>query len=102
MTMRKYPVYKGLQRPLIYRGFKGKFIFYGLGSLVLGIVAGGLLGSLTNMYLGGVLMISCISGGLLLTANLQKRGLHSKTRHAGVFIHPVKLRLPDAKKENGF
>ena len=99
--MRTYPVYKGLQKPLIYRGFKGKFIYWGLGSLVGGLIIGGLIGALTSMYLGGFLTIALISAGLTYTFFRQKDGLHSKTRNTGIFIHPVHLKLNyAARKKN--
>ncbi|WP_158826947.1 DUF4133 domain-containing protein [Mucilaginibacter lacusdianchii] len=90
--IRRYAIYKGLQKPLIYRGFKGKFIAWGIGSLVLGLIGGGLIGALTSMYLGGAVTIFTIAGGLLYTFQKQKGGLHSKIRHQGVFIHPVQFR----------
>lgn len=98
MSAQHFPVYKGLQKPLMYRGFKGKFIAYGIASLIMGLVLGGVLGSITNMFLGGTVMVASIVGGLFLTASLQKKGLHSKTRNIGVFIHPVKLTLQYGKK----
>ncbi|MES2872256.1 MAG: DUF4133 domain-containing protein [Daejeonella sp.] len=91
--IRKFSIYKGLQKPLVYKGFKGKFIAWGIGSLALGLVSGGLLGALTNMYLGGIVTILSIAGGLSYTFFQQKNGLHSKTRHKGVFIHPINLKI---------
>ncbi|OYD43627.1 DUF4133 domain-containing protein [Sphingobacterium cellulitidis] len=90
--IRRFSIYKGLQKPLVYRGFKGKFIGWGIGSLALGLVGGGLTGALTSMYLGGLVTILAIAGGLTYTFHRQKGGLHDKSRHRGVFIHPVKLR----------
>lgn len=89
--MRRYAIYKGLQKPLIYRGFKGKFIVWGISSLVIGLLSGGLIGALTSMYLGGAVTIAAIAAGLLYTFHKQKDGLHSKSRHKGVFIHPVQF-----------
>lgn len=80
-----FPIYKGLQKPLIYRGFQGKFIVWGIASLVIGVVLGGLIGSLTSMVLGGVITISIVVSGLFITSQQQKKGLHSKTRYIGVF-----------------
>ncbi|SDF11654.1 hypothetical protein SAMN05216464_11317 [Mucilaginibacter pineti] len=88
-----YPIYKGLERPLIYKGFKGKFIAWGIGSLIAGLISGGLLGALTSMYLGGIVMILVIVGGLFYTFQKQKDGLHDKTRRTGIFIHPVHLKI---------
>ncbi|MBB6107826.1 hypothetical protein SAMN05421821_101261 [Mucilaginibacter lappiensis] len=83
---RKYPVYKGLQRPLIFKGFKGKFIYWGIASLLIGLVFGALTMSLVNMWLGALILIGFIVGGLLFTAFKQKKGLHSKSRAHKIFI----------------
>jgi predicted lipid-binding transport protein (Tim44 family) len=95
----RYPIYKGLQKPLIYRGFKGKFIYWGIGSLVGGLLLGGLVGALTSMYLGGFLTIILICGGLGFTFYRQKDGLHAKKRHTGVVVHPVNLKITYAKRK---
>ena len=88
-----YAIYKGLQQPLIYRGFKGRFIAWGIASLIIGLVTGGVIGTLTSMYLGGFLTILLTATGLGLIFQRQKAGLYAKTRDPGVFIHPIKLRL---------
>ncbi len=83
---RKFAVYKGLQKPLIFKGFKGKFIYWGLGFLLSGLVFGALTMSLVNMWLGAMVLIGCIVGGLLFTAAKQKGGLHAKSRDSQIFI----------------
>lgn len=90
--MRTYPVYKGLQKPLVYRGFKGKFIAYGICALGLGLVLGGVSGALINMYFGGIATIVSITGGLFYTFSKQKSGLHEKTRSGKINIHRTYLR----------
>jgi hypothetical protein len=85
LMAKQFPIYKGLQKPLIYRGFQGKFIGWGVASLIIGVVSGGLIGSLTSMVLGGVITISVMTAGLFITSQQQKKGLHSKTRYIGVF-----------------
>jgi hypothetical protein len=87
--MIRYPIYKGLQKPLIYRGFRGKFIAWGIGSLVIGLVSGGIIGALTSMYLGGFFTILNASAGMFYTFHRQKGGLYNRTRHRGVMIHPI-------------
>jgi hypothetical protein len=89
---RRYAIYKGLQKPLVYRGFKGKFIFWGIGALLAGLVLGGLTIALVNMWLGAVVLIGCIVGGLLFIAGKQKGGLHSKSAKKAVYIHPSRLK----------
>jgi len=99
---KQYPIYKGLQKPLIYRGFQGKFIGWGIGSLVGGLVLGGIIGSMVGMGIGGVICIGTIVGGLFITAKQQKKGLHSKTRNTGIYQFGndfKKLRNGTAKKE---
>jgi hypothetical protein len=83
---RRYPVYKGLQRPLIFKGFKGKFIYWGIASLLTGLVLGALTMSLVSMWLGAVILIGSVVGGLLFTASKQKDGLHTKSRTSNIFI----------------
>jgi hypothetical protein len=86
MTGRKFAVYKGLQKPLIFRGFKGKFIYWGLGFLLAGLVLGSVTMSLVNMWVGALVLIGAIVGGLLFTASRQKGGLHSKGRNSNILI----------------
>jgi len=83
---RKYPVYKGLQKPLIFKGFKGKFIYWGIGALLAGLVFGALTMTLINMWLGAIVLVSTIVGGLLYIAGKQKDGLYSKQRTAAIQI----------------
>ena len=91
--MEQYPIYKGLEQPLSYKGLKGKYIGWGIASLASGLFFGGLIGALTSMYFG-VLLSLLLSGSLFsYTLYRQKGGLHNKTKHAGLFIHQNKLRL---------
>jgi hypothetical protein len=83
---RRYAVYKGLQKPLIFKGFQGKFIYWGLGSVLAGLVSGALLMSLVNMWLGAIALIGCMVGGLCFTAAKQKGGLHDKSRAKSIYI----------------
>jgi hypothetical protein len=89
---RKFKVYKGLQRPLIYKSFKGKFIYWGLGAVLAGLVLGALAMSLINMWFGAIVLCGSIVGGLLYVAAKQKQGLHQKSRASGIYIHPLKFR----------
>lgn len=83
---RKFAVYKGLQKPLVFKGFQGKYIYWGLASLLTGLVTGALLISLVSMWLGAIALVGCMAGGLLFTAHQQKGGLHTKRRDTQIFI----------------
>lgn len=88
---RSFNVYKGLQKPLVYRGFSGKFIYWGIASLLAGLVLGALAIALLNMLFGVFIMALCIGGGLMSTAAQQKKGLHQKSRSSGIYHHPCKI-----------
>ena len=89
---KKFAVYKGLQKPLVFRGFQGKFIYWGVGILLGGLVLGAITMALVNMWLGAVVLAGSITGGLLYLAGKQKKGLHSKSRSREILIHPTYLR----------
>jgi hypothetical protein len=89
---RKFAVYKGLQKPLIFKGFKGKFIYWGVGCLLAGLVLGALTMTLINMWLGALVLVGCIVGGLFFIAGKQKNGLSDKTRIHAIQIHPPQFK----------
>ncbi len=102
MTQERYPIYKGLQKPIVYRGFKGKFIYWGIGSLIGGLAIGGFFGAMTNLFLGGFTTLALIGTGLAYTFMKQDDGLHNKTRQRGAIIHPAKLSISyeNIRKDN--
>ena len=65
-----YNVYKGLQKPLIFKGFKGKFIY---------------IGGASFMW-GGITLVIVMFGGLGITSKLQRKGLHKKDKRKGIYI----------------
>ncbi|WP_183573800.1 plasmid transfer protein [Mucilaginibacter sp. X5P1] len=89
---KRFAVYKGLQKPLVFKGFQGKYIYWGVGILLGGLVLGALTMSLVNMWLGAVVLAGSITGGLLYLAGKQKKGLHNKSRSRMVLIHPANLK----------
>jgi len=95
-----FPVYKGLQKPLTYKGLKGKFIAWGAAALVGGLILGGISGAFINMYLGAIVALCSIAGMLCLVLSQQKRGLHRKSRQVGIFIQPSNIKIHYENKEN--
>lgn len=84
-------LYKGLKKPLVFFGLKGKFIFYALGVIGVGVIASlilskfGLLGSLLGLVITG--------GGVYLVFKRQdKLGLYNKTKEFDqILIMPKRL-----------
>ncbi|TWI15680.1 DUF4133 domain-containing protein [Sphingobacterium siyangense] len=99
MIQKDYQFYKGLQKPLIYRGFKGKFIYYGVGSIMGGMLCGGMIGAFTNMIFGCLSILVFMSAGMVYTISKQKKGLYDKTNHRGIFIHPSKSLFRNEKAD---
>lgn len=88
---KEFNVFKGLQRPLIYKGFKGKYIFWGLGSLVGGLALGAIFASMISSLLGGVVGVSVVVGGIFYTANQQRQGLHAKKIDRQIYVPEIKF-----------
>lgn len=82
----RYEVYKGLQKPLVFQSFKGKFIYWGAGFAVLSFVNAIVFNFIGGYLLAGFAMLVTLFGGLYFTAQRQKRGLHNKTKSKGIYI----------------
>ncbi|SDM54189.1 hypothetical protein SAMN05421823_11567 [Catalinimonas alkaloidigena] len=83
-----YAVYKGLQRPLVFLHFKGVCIYWGIGSIFLGLVVGMLFFSLLGFLWGLLSMILILGIGLGITLKKQKQGLYNKRRTRGAVMLP--------------
>lgn len=84
-------LYKGLKKPLVFFGLKGKYIFYALGVIGVGVIAAlilskfGLVGSLLGLVVTG-------GGVYLIFKRQEKYGLYSKTKNFNeVLIFPKKI-----------
>lgn len=82
---KSFPVYKGLQKPMVYKGLKGKFIYWGVGLLLSALVIGALTMAMINMYLGAVVVAGIMVAGFFYIGARQKKGLHDKTISRGIF-----------------
>lgn len=71
----------------MFKGFKGKFIYWGVACLLAGLVFGALTMVLINGWLGALVLVACIAGGLFYIAGRQKKGIHVKTRSLAIHIH---------------
>lgn len=81
-----YNAYKGLQKPLVFKSFKGKYIYWGLSILVVSLFLGVILMVTLSLLLGAIAMIGGMVGGLLFIASKQKKGLHTKDNTKGILI----------------
>jgi hypothetical protein len=94
--MEKYSLYKGLQRPLVFKIFKGKFIYWAAMACISSMIVGGII-SAFNSLMGILAFIGILISGMFFTISKQKQGLSSKTRDDSIYIlqpkqHPNKLK----------
>ena len=92
MQTEEFAIYKGLQRPLVFKFFKGKFIYYGAAVVVAGIITAGLVTAIISSIAGLVVLFGTTVPGLIYVINKQKEGLHDKKREKAIFIHRPVLR----------
>lgn len=86
-----YPVYKGLQQPLVFKSFKGRYIYWAMASVLAGFFSAVILTVAVNFLMGFLGLLAVSFSGLLYTNSRQKKGLHAKTMRAGVYILPARL-----------
>lgn len=89
--MKYYNLYKGLQRPLTFKLFKGKYIMWGAGFLIAAMVMGGLLAGIVNNVTGLIAFVAIGGIGIMFTLKKQETvGLHDKEIFVGtILITPV-------------
>lgn len=97
---REFELYKGLQKPLVFKSFKGKFIYWGVGSILFGLVSFMIIAPILSLWPALIAASIILGGGLGYTAINQKKGLHSKTRSKGIFIVPALYKPKKNVKEN--
>ncbi len=90
--MRTFAIYKGLQKPLVYKGFKGRYMYWTIGFILLAIVLAGLIGALVHFAAGIVSLVVIAGGGIFYTSRKQKDGLYDKVRHRGIYVFQTNLR----------
>ncbi|WP_276496851.1 DUF4133 domain-containing protein [Pontibacter litorisediminis] len=89
-----FEVYKGLQKPLVFKSLKGRYIYWGLSCVASGFLAAVVLSVAVNFFCGLLALLVITGGCLCFTAMQQKKGLHQKTRSSGIYIMPTQWRRP--------
>ena len=88
-----YPVYKGLKKPFVFKGYKGKFIYYAAGGLILSLVIGA-IGTSFNIFIGLGVMILGIAATIYFVGYFQKtKGLFNKTKDGKIlWVHQNRIK----------
>lgn len=97
---KSYALYKGLQRPLVFKFFKGKFIYWALGSIVAGIIVGGAISAFLSSIAGiaGLVLVSVPL--LFYTISQQKNGLYKKSKDNFIAMIPPKFKAAYETKKS--
>lgn len=82
---KSFLVYKGLQMPLVLKGFKGRYIYWGLGILLSSFILATILVVSVNIVVGIIFMILYLGIGLFLLSRKQKEGMYTKRKQYGKF-----------------
>jgi len=81
-----YPVFKGLQRPLEFLGFQGRYIYWAAGTAG-GAILCFIIGYISAGFLVGLIAASVVLAfGGTMTFVKQHKGLHTKKEDKGIFI----------------
>ena len=81
-----YPVFKGLQRPLEFLGFQGRYIYWAAGTAG-GDIVGFIIGYVAIGFVAALVLCTLILAfGGVMTFLKQRKGLHSKNEENGIFI----------------
>jgi len=82
-----YPVFKGLQKPLEFMGFQGRYIYWAAGTVGGAIVGFIIAYCLVGFVVGLIVLVVAISAGAALIFLKQRKGLHTKKSDQGVYIY---------------
>ncbi|MBS1549081.1 MAG: DUF4133 domain-containing protein [Bacteroidetes bacterium] len=84
-------LYKGLKKPLVFFGLKGKYIFYAIGVIGSGVISALVLSKFG--LLDSLLGLAVTAGGVYLIFKRQdKHGLYDKTKNFNqIFIFPKRF-----------
>ena len=84
---RSYQVYKGLQRPLVFKGLKGIYIYLAFGVAGLSMVIMSVASALGGFLVGGFMMLATLFGGIIVLALWQKKnGLYRKRVDNKIYV----------------
>ena len=88
-----YQVFKGLQRPLEFLGFQGRYIYWAAGTAG-GAIVGFIIGYVAVGFIAALVLLTVILAfGGVMTFLKQRKGLHSKNEDKGIFIFAHSRRI---------
>ena len=88
-----YPIYRGLQRPMEFMGFQGRYIYWAAATIGITILGFMFIYVLFGFLIGlGFVVVSFSSGAAIILLK-QRKGLHTKKEDKGIFVFATSKRL---------
>lgn len=81
-----FQAFKGAQAPLVFKSFKGKFIYIGGAIGVAGFLVAAIVINSVNVVIGILTLCAIWGFGYMYISMAQKKGLQNKNRERGTFI----------------
>lgn len=82
-----YPMFKGLQKPLEFMGFQGRYITWAAATVGGGILSFIIVYCILGFIAGLIVLAATLCTGAALIFFKQRKGLHTKKEEHGVFIY---------------
>ena len=91
--IKSYPMYKGLQKPLMFKGFKGRYIYWGIATIVIALIVGCIGCIFIDTLIGLLIMAVYLGTSLFVIYKKQEKGLHNKKKDTNtLYIFKNQLR----------
>lgn len=81
-----FKVYKGLQKPLVFKNLKGKYIGWAAAAVVLSFILCIIIGNVFDVVYGLIALIAFSVLGVGLVLFKQSKGLHDRDPKTGIYI----------------
>ena len=85
--------------PLVLKGFKGRYIYWGLALMLSAFIFSTIVTVTMGIVLGVLFMIVYFGSGLYVLSNKQKQGMYSKTKDYNTYLPQHGIRRIGRKKE---
>ena len=92
-TNMEYQMFKGLQRPLEFKGLQGRYITWAAVTAGVGILGFMLVYALVGFLVALAFAAVSISSGIGLIMVKQRKGLYSKKNDKGIYVYAYRERL---------
>lgn len=91
--LKGYPLYKGLQKPLVFKGFKGRYIYWGMASIGINLIIGCSICLLIDKTIGLIAMALLMFSAFGFILKKQEKGLFPRKRDKKGTIYIFKNKL---------